>query len=107
MPRLIGLYIRQCAIGFAVSAAFVALLLWFDVAGLSRLVFASDMAVVAILMLWVMNGIVFAGVQFAWAVMSMAERDETPRGGKRLRLEPVPVKVGAEKRRDHQTTVGY
>lgn len=100
MPRLVRLYIRHCAIGFATSAAFVALLLWSDVAGLGSLVARSDAALLAVLMLWVMNGIVFAGVQFAWAIMAMAERDDPPQGGLR-----VPVRV--EKRRDHQTTVGY
>lgn len=105
MPKLVGLYIHQCAIGFALSAIFVGAMLWLDIGGLAHLILASDAAVLAVVMLWVMNGIVFAGVQFAWAIMSMAERDETPRGGKRLVLEPVPVR--AEKRRDHQTTVGY
>ena len=105
MPKLVGLYIRQCAIGFALSAIFVGAMLWLDIGGLAHLILASDAAVLAVVMLWVMNGIVFAGVQFAWVIMSMAERDETPRGGKRLVLEPVPVR--AEKRRDHHTTVGY
>ncbi|MCB1340518.1 MAG: hypothetical protein KDK24_05525 [Pseudooceanicola sp.] len=100
MPRLVRLYIRHCAIGFAISAAFVAMLLRADVAGLGGLVARSDSALLAVLMLWVMNGIVFAGVQFAWAIMAMADRDDPPEGG-----QPVPVAV--EKRRDHQATVGY
>lgn len=102
MPKLVALYIRHCTIGFAVAAAFVGLLLWFDIAGLAGLITASEAGLLAVLMLWVMNGIVFAGVQFAWAVMNMAERSDTPRGGL---LQPVPARV--EKRRDHQTTVGY
>ena len=109
MPKLVALYIRQCAIGFALSAVFVALLWQLDIGGLSRLISGSGAGWLPVLMLWVMNGIVFAGVQFAYAVMSMAERDDGPRGGRRVLarfMQPVPVKVAAEKRRDHQTTVG-
>ena len=38
MPKLIRLYITQVAIGFGIAAAFVALLLWFNVANLWHLV---------------------------------------------------------------------
>jgi hypothetical protein len=38
--------------------------------------------------------VVFAGVQFAIAVMRMAEEDDTPpRGGLRQHLTPAPVRV--------------
>jgi len=37
MPKLISLYIRQVAIGFAISAAFVGMLLYFNVANLWQL----------------------------------------------------------------------
>jgi len=37
-------------------------------------------------------------VQFAWAVMSMAEKEpRTPRGGLRITPDLVPVRVRAEK----------
>ena len=73
MPKLIRLYITHCAIGFAIAALFVAMLLWFDIAGLGGLVANSHSAWLVILMLWVSNGVVFAGVQFGIAVMRMAE----------------------------------
>jgi hypothetical protein len=79
MPPLIRLYITQVAWGFVLAAVLVALLLWQDVGHLRRLVAGSDQGWLALLMLWVFNGIVFAGVQFAIAVMGMAERP--PRGG--------------------------
>ena len=71
MPKLISLYIQQVAIGFAISAAFVAGLLFFDVAGLWRLVSGDSAGGIAVLMLWVANGVVFAGVQFGIRIMMM------------------------------------
>jgi hypothetical protein len=76
MPELVRFYIRQVVIGFAIAAALVAGLLWFDVAGLGRLVAGSDVGLMAALLLWVFNGIVFAGVQFAVAIMGMADDDD-------------------------------
>ena len=94
MPKLIRLYITNVAFGFALAAAFVGALIGLDVAGLKHLVLQSDMGVVAALMLWVFHGVVFAGVQFAVAIMSMAE-DDTPRGGLR---DPalIPIRVEAK-----------
>ncbi len=95
MPKLIRLYITHTAIGFGISAVFVAMLVCFDVAGVGRLVLGSDMGWVAAIMLVVMNGVVFAGAQFAIAVMRLAETDDTPRGGLRHGLIPIPVHAGA------------
>ncbi|SDC95929.1 hypothetical protein [Ruegeria marina] len=81
MPRLIRLYITQVLVGFALSAVFTAGLIWFDIAGLRGLIMRSDAALLAVFMLWFMNGIVFAGVQFAWKIMSLAETEDGPRGG--------------------------
>ncbi|HSF65267.1 MAG TPA: hypothetical protein VLA78_12815 [Paracoccaceae bacterium] len=96
MPKLVRLYIVNVAIGFALAAVFTALLVVFDVAGLQRLILGSSMGLVAAAMLVIFNGVVFAGVQFAIAVMRMADRpeDDGPAGGMRV---PVPVRV-AEKR---------
>jgi hypothetical protein len=43
-----------------------------------------------------MNGIVFAGVQFGFAIMSMAEDQSGPRGGTPIAHELKPVRVRAE-----------
>ncbi|MBP6737399.1 MAG: hypothetical protein KA139_08175 [Rhodobacteraceae bacterium] len=83
MPKLVALYIRSVAIGFALAAAFLGGLFWLDVAGLRGLIFGSPMGIVAAIMMWVFNGVVFAGVQFAIAVMKLAEEPEGPRGGTR------------------------
>lgn len=95
MPKLIRLYIVNVAIGFAIAAAFVAGLVWLDVAGLRHLVLHTSMGWVAGVMLVMMNGVVFAGVQFAIAVMRLAEPEDAPPGGTRQRLVPVPVRVNA------------
>lgn len=98
MPKLIRLYIVNVAIGFAIAAAFVVGLIWLDVGGLQRLILHSPMGWVAGLMLVMMNGVVFAGVQFAIAVMRMAEPEDTPPGGRRERLVPAPVPAAARAR---------
>ncbi len=87
-PRLIRLYIRHCAIGFALSAAFVGALFAFDVANLWTLVSRSDVGFMAAFMLFMGNGVVFAGVQFGISVMRMGEDDAGPRGGHR---DPVTM----------------
>lgn len=94
MPKLIRLYIQSIAIGFALSAVFLAMMLWQDVANLRHLIFGSDMGWLAAIMVIVFNGIVFSGAQFSIVIMGMAEKDEGPKGGRRVRvtedLAPVP-----------------
>ena len=97
LPILVRHYIRHCLIGFGLSALFVAALLALDVVGLRRLIFGSDVAGIAIMMLWVFNGIVFAGVQFGVSIMLMAE-GQGPKGGKRQGMgwrSPTAISVGA------------
>ena len=81
MPKLIRLYITQVLIGFGISAAFVVMLLWFNIANLWHLVSHSDAGVLAMVILWFANGIVFAGVQFAIAVMRLKDDDDDQTGG--------------------------
>ena len=102
MPKLIRLYIVNVLIGFGIAAAFVGMLLWFDIARLWHLVSTSDKGLLAVFVLWFAHGIVFAGVQFAIAVMKMKDDDDDePRGGLRERVapprrEPVLVRVPAK-----------
>lgn len=77
MPRLVRLYLVSIALGLCLSAVFVGLLLWLNVANLGHLVSTSPMGWVAVAMLLVFNTLVFSGVQFAIAIMRMAE----PAGG--------------------------
>lgn len=96
MPRLIKLYIVNVAIGFALSGLFLGLMLALNLAGLRHLILDTPSGWIAGVMFFVANGIVFAGVQFAIAVMALAEPDEGPRGGlKAPTLVPVKVEVRA------------
>jgi len=101
MPKLIRLYITQAAIGFGLAAVFVGMLLWFNIANLWHLVSTSDKGWLAVLILWVSNGIIFAGVQFGIAVMRMKDDDDDDdRGGgmrrRAMRREPATIPVRAE-----------
>jgi hypothetical protein len=48
MPKLIRLYVTHVAIGFAIAAAFVGMLLWFNIANLWHLVTHSDQGLLAV-----------------------------------------------------------
>lgn len=102
MPRLVRLYITQSIIGFAIAAAFVGLLLFANVANLWHLVTHTQAGPLAVVLLWVFNGIVFSGVQFGIAVMRM---DDTGAGGggrrdrtaaPALRPQAVPIRIPAD-----------
>ena len=95
MPKLIRLYIQSVAIGFALSAAFVALMVWLDLAGIGHLILGSSAGLVAAAMLFVFFGILFAGVQFGLRIMLMAEDDNGPTRGLRQHVRPVPVRAAA------------
>jgi hypothetical protein len=93
MPDLIRLYVSQVAVGFAIAGVMVAGLLWFNVGNLGHLVATSDVGWLAVLMLWVFNGIVFAGVQFAMAIMGMADDDDDDDEGGHHAHDPVAIPV--------------
>ncbi|MEY4695876.1 MAG: hypothetical protein RIT14_304 [Pseudomonadota bacterium] len=94
MPKLVSLYIRSIAIGFALSTGFVVALVAMDVAGLRGLILGSEIGWIAALMMIVFNGVVFSAAQFGFAVMQMAEDGpRRPRGGRPVGLVPVPVPV--------------
>ncbi|WP_278921164.1 MULTISPECIES: hypothetical protein [Pseudophaeobacter] len=96
MPKLVKLYIKNVVIGFAIAAGFVAMLLWFNVMNLWGLVSQSSDGILAVFLLWFMNGIVFAGVQFAWVIMAMAKKDSGPRGGTPIAHSFEPIRIKAE-----------
>ena len=88
MPELVRLYIRNIIAGFALAVVFVGLLLWFNVGNLWHLISTSDIGYIAVALLLVFNTVVFSGVQFAIAVMRMAEPEDRGQGGRR---DGVPV----------------
>ena len=96
MPVIFRFYIKHCLIGFALSAIFIAGLLWLNVANLWHLISTSDIGLMALVVFWVLNGIVFAGVQTGVAIMPMSEEgddDPGPKGGSPVALTPAPVKA--------------
>ena len=97
-PDLMRLYLRHCAIGFVLSAVFVALILWRDVAGLGSLIAGSDIGYLAVFLLWFFHGTVFGSVQFAIIVMSQAEDDDDD-DDHRGPLIPIRVEAGASRGR--------
>lgn len=102
MPRLVSLYIRQVLVGFGLSALFVLGLLYTNVGNLWGLISGSEIGWIAAFMLFMFNGLVFAGVQFAITIMRMEERDDPPQGGRRVPVAtdiPVPVEAVARRRR--------
>ncbi|WP_298842598.1 hypothetical protein [uncultured Roseobacter sp.] len=72
MPRVVRLYLFSALTGFAAAGVFVALVLWFNIGNLWHLVSGSDMAFMAVAVFWILNGIVFSGVQFAWGITAAA-----------------------------------
>lgn len=113
MPELIRLYIRHCLIGFGIAAVFVAGIVYLNIANLQHLIFNTQGGWLALFMLFFFNGLLFAGVQFGIAVMSMAEKPDeggghTPRIPS-LRLpmadvfSPTPVRIPAERPAERQS----
>ena len=100
MPKLIRLYIKNVAIGFGLAGVFVGMLLWFNIGNLWHLISTSDKGWLALLVLWISNGIIFAGVQFGIAVMRLKDDDDDdgPGGGLRQHVmrpdhATIPVRV--------------
>lgn len=98
MPTLVTFYIRNCAIGFALSAVFVGGLAAFDVMGLGALFAGSAHGLFGAFLLWFFCGTIFAGAQTGAALFTLSEEDDRPgpRGG---RLEPVRVPVVQPRRK--------
>ncbi|SDJ92554.1 hypothetical protein [Aliiruegeria lutimaris] len=106
MPKLVRLYIRQVIIGYLLSAVFVTLLLSLNVANLWHLVTHTSGGWIAVAMLFIFNGVVFAGVQFGIAIMRMSEDDSDAGRGKRIAFATpsVPQDGRIAVRVDEQTS---
>ncbi len=104
MPKLVRLYVVNVLIGFALALAFVTSLVWLDVANLRHLILETDKGYLAFALLVLSNGIVFAGAQFAIAVMRLAEDVDRPSGGHRAprgTLQPIRVEAVARTKPRH------
>lgn len=101
LPPLVRLYIRHCIIGYALSAVFVAGLLYANVANLWHLVTHVDIGWLAVVLLVLFNGVVFSGVQFGIAIMRLSDDEDEGGPGRRDAValgEPVLVPVRHEAR---------
>ncbi len=98
-PNLMRLYLCHCAIGFALSAVFVAMLLWRDVAGLGSLIAGSDVGALAVFLLWFFHGTIFGSVQFAIMIMLQSEDSDDDGDDQRGMLIPIRMPVKTNSRR--------
>ncbi|MBR0679298.1 hypothetical protein GXW74_02270 [Roseomonas eburnea] len=99
IPPAVRFMIMHGLVGFGLSAAFVAAVLWADPGGVGSLILRVGGAPV-VAMLWFFTGLTFGSVQIGTAVM-LQDGNDRPGGGRRLRLPaaPVPVRVEARARR--------
>lgn len=88
MPPLIRFILRNAAFGIAVGWTMVGAMLAFDFAGLATLIFASDMAAIAIVMLLAGFGITFGSAQVGIAVVGL-DADQPPSGKKPAKRAPT------------------
>lgn len=86
MPKLVRLYIVNIAIGFLLAVIFTTALISLNIANLRHLVTSVSAGWVAVAMLVAFHTVLFAGVQFAIAVMRMAEDPGRPDFGRRIRV---------------------
>ena len=87
MPVL-RFFALQVAIGFGAAALFIALLLLVDPGGIGALLLAPANGLLPLVLLWLLIGLTFGGVQFAAALALQAE---VPQGGDRGSLSASPA----------------
>ncbi|MEM1397090.1 MAG: hypothetical protein AAGH38_06540, partial [Pseudomonadota bacterium] len=71
LPRLVRLYIFNCLLGFGLAACFTGLVLSLNIANIGYLVAHVSGGWLAVTVFFILNGIVFAGVQTGIVIMSM------------------------------------
>lgn len=76
MPDIVRFYFRHIATGFALAIAFVAALLYFDVANLASLIDRSESGWLAIGLLTFFLGLTFGSAQVAFAVLSASDPED-------------------------------
>ena len=100
MPKLFKFLLKHIAVGILVGWAFVAALLWFDVAGFGSLVLNSASRNVALALLGVSFAVTFGSASAATAVlmgdefMTGGDNGDQPPSVAVEDMELVPVKAG-------------
>ncbi|GAB5448229.1 hypothetical protein [Gymnodinialimonas sp.] len=95
MPDYIKMILRHAAYGGVIALAFVATILWFNVANLWHLVTHTSEGPLALIVMTVLCWITFGSVQIGIRIMMM-ESDDDQEGGKRAPEPlaiPIPVRV--------------
>jgi len=72
---LIRIFINGTAIGLGLSAVFVTLLWLGNVSGLRDMVLHSGDGLLALILIWVPTGLLFAAVQIGYAVHNLGPGD--------------------------------
>lgn len=94
MPQLIRFMLLHGALGFGISAVFVALLVGTDTGGLATLLHGAESHPLPTLLLWFFCGLTFGSVQIGAALM-LLDTDEEPPAGTRI---PAAIPVRARRR---------
>jgi hypothetical protein len=98
VPPLLRLIVAHGALGFALGGLAVAALLWFDHSRLLTLMRADASWPLPVVLLWLLLGGSYAGVQVGLGIMALGERKRRDGGGGRRLAEPLRVPVaGARK----------
>ena len=97
LPRIVRLYIFNCLIGFTLSAVFTAMIFGFNVGNIGHLVSTVSGGWIAAVVFFMLNGIVFSGVQTGIVIMSMdyPGQGKPPKGRKMPVGAAQPVRVKA------------
>lgn len=96
MPQLIRLMLTHGALGFGISAVFVAMLMGTDANGIATLLRSAETHPLPVLLLWFFCGLTFGSVQIGTAIM-LLDTDDEPQGGTRIPLA-IPVRARARRR---------
>lgn len=86
MPDHIRFILRHAAFGAVIAAAFVALLLVFNIGNLWHLVSHTAEGPIALLILFVLCTITFGSAQVGYKIMTL-DQDDDDTGGRR---DPIP-----------------
>ncbi|MBF9045197.1 hypothetical protein HKCCE4037_17775 [Rhodobacterales bacterium HKCCE4037] len=98
MPKHVRFLLIHASIGSLIAAAFVAMLLWGNVANLWHLVTHTSEGILAVFLLWAFCTITFGSAQMGIRIMLLAEDEDRGSGGTRSpqavqepRAIPIPV----------------
>ncbi|MEO0370957.1 MAG: hypothetical protein AAF231_05825 [Pseudomonadota bacterium] len=77
---------KTIVIGFGLSAVFLCMTLWFNIAGLMTYIAETTMGWIVALLMWLVNGVVFSRVQtLLTAVLHDDDDEDDHHGGRRMR----------------------